>query len=124
MTILERLSLIKAGYNRKEIDAMIEEEKNNVTESAGEVLIKNPKPEEVSAPALSGADTDSEKGIETSPNDVNTDSTEAALNDALAEIEKLKSELKTAQDFNTQKDASETVNDDAKTVEDIVRSFM
>ena len=126
MTILERLSLIKAGYNRKEIDAMIEEEKNIETGTNSEGATHTTSHEQTStvetpAPALSGA------GVETgsdAPDDKNTDSTDAALKSAMEEIERLKGELKTAQEFNTKKDASETVDDDAKTVEDIVRSFM
>ena len=40
-------------------------------------------------------------------------------------IEKLKDELKKAQEFNKKKDVSDTVdNEDEKAVEDIVRSFM
>lgn len=125
MTILERLSLIKAGYNRKEIDAMIEEEKNIDTgtnsEGATHATTSHDATVETPAPASSGA------GAETAsdaPDDENTDSTDAALKNAMEEIERLKGELKTAQEFNTKKDASETVDDDAKTVEDIVRSFM
>lgn len=125
MTILERLSLIKAGYNRKEIDAMIEEEKNIDTgtnsEGATHATTSHDATVETPAPASSGA------GAETgsdAPDDENTDSTDAALKSAMEEIERLKGELKTAQEFNTKKDASETVDDDAKTVEDIVRSFM
>ena len=125
MTILERLSLIKAGYNRKEIDAMIEEEKNIDTgtnsEGATHATTSHDATVETPAPALSGA------GVETgsdAPDDENIDSTDDALKSAMEEIERLKGELKTAQEFNTKKDASETVDDDAKTVEDIVRSFM
>lgn len=122
MTILERLSLIKAGYNRKEIDAMIEEEKNIETGTNSEGATHEHKSDvETPAPALSGA------GVETgsdAPDDENNDSTDAALKSAMEEIEKLKGELKAAQEFNTKRDASETVDDDAKTVEDIVRSFM
>lgn len=122
MTILERLSLIKAGYNRKEIDAMIEEEKNTGTNSQGADTTSHDATEEAPAPALSGAGVESEN--EEAPTDSHNDSTDEALKEAMAEIEKLKGELKTAQEFNTQKEVSETVDDSAKTVEDIVRSFM
>lgn len=123
MTILERLSLIKAGYNRKEIDAMIEEEKNTGTNTQGaDTTTSHDATDETTAPASSGAGVESEK--EEAPTDSHSDSTDEALKEAMDEIEKLKSELKTAQEFNTQKDVSETVDDDAKTVEDIVRSFM
>ena len=123
MTILERLSLIKAGYNRKEIDAMIEEEKNTGTNTqSADTTTSHDATDEAPAPALSGAGVESEK--EEAPTDSHIDSTDEALKEAMAEIEKLKSELKTAQEFNTQKEVSKTVDDDAKTVEDMVRSFM
>lgn len=121
MTILERLSLIKAGYNRKEIDAMIEEEKNTSNANSSLGNGDNPAPDE------SGAGAPPEKVEDAPANNENTSdaSTDDALKDALAEIEKLKDELKQAQEFNKKKDVSDTVdNEDEKTVEDIVRSFM
>ncbi len=122
MTILERLSLIKAGYNRKEIDAMIEEEKNaSNADSSSLGNGANPAPDD------SGAGKQPETPEETPADNENTSdaATDDALKDALNEIEKLKGELKKAQEFNKTKDVSDTVDDeDAKTVEDIVRSFM
>lgn len=122
MTILERLSLIKAGYNRKEIDAMIEEEKNTSNADSSSLGNgDNPAPDE------SGAGAPPDKTEDTPADNENTSdtSTDDALKDALAEIDKLKDELKQAQEFNKKKDVSDTVdNEDEKTVEDIVRSFM
>lgn len=121
MTILERLSLIKAGYNRKEIDAMIEEEKNTSNADSSLGNGGNPAPDDSGAGAQ--PDTPDDAPADTD-NDSDT-STDEALKSALAEIETLKGELKKAQEFNKKKDVSDTVdNEDEKTVEDIVRSFM
>lgn len=120
MKLDEIIALAKAGYKKKDIDAIIAENEkpsHDANSSAsGESLVV----EETTNDAP--AETEEVEAVEEAPKE--SDIANEALSAAYAEIEKLKADLSAAQKLNTTKEVTNTVDNDAKTVEDMVRSFM
>lgn len=121
MKLDEIIALAKAGYKKKDIDAIIAENEkpsHDANSSAsGESLVVEDATND--APAAS---EEVVEVVEEVPKE--SDITNEALSAAYAEIEKLKADLNAAQKLNTTKEVTNTVDNDAKTVEDMVRSFM
>lgn len=115
MTLAEKLTLARAGYKKKEIEEM---------EKDGSSLPSQSETVETSVAINSTTDAEAVAEENTDEVEEKEDSTDEALKVAIAEIEKLKGDLKKAQDVNTRKEISSAVDDDAKTVDDMVRSFM
>lgn len=117
MKLDEIIALAKAGYKKKDIDAIVSE---NETKSSEENNISHGEAE-------STVDEKATVDSATTPEDeapTEEDITGEALKDAYAEIERLKKELTIAQNANVNKEVTDNGTEDAKTVEDMVRSFM
>ena len=119
MKLDEMIALAKAGYKKKDIDAIIASENEKANNPSHDANSENAgdSPAETES---TGEESATEEGAPTEEEDI----TNEALKDAYAEIESLKKDLAKAQAANVNKEVSDNGDDDAKTVEDIVRSFM
>ena len=116
MKLDEMIALAKAGYKKKDIDAIIESENNASREDAKPSLNAETSPVEESAGEESAPIEDEAPTEE--------DITSEALKNAYAEIESLKKDLAKAQAANVNKEVTNNSEEDSKTIEDMVRSFM
>ena len=123
MKIEDIIALAKAGYKKKDIDAIIASNKETKEENTDSHAFLSQASEETTTDSTSFdsvvADSESEES-ETESNDI----TEDALDIANAEIERLKNELAMAQEKNTRTEVTTTVSTDEETVNDMVKSFM
>lgn len=118
MKLDEMIALAKAGYKKKDIDAIIASENEKANNTSHDANSENAG----DSPAETESTGEESATEEAAPTE--EDITNEALKDAYAEIESLKKDLAKAQAANVNKEVSDNGDDDAKTVEDIVRSFM
>lgn len=116
MKLDEMIALAKAGYKKKDIDAIIESENNASREETKPSHDAETSPVEESAGEESAPVEDEAPTAE--------DITSEALKNAYAEIESLKKDLAKAQAANVNKEVTNDSEEDSKTIEDMVRSFM
>lgn len=116
MKLDEIIALAKAGYKKKDIDAIIA---SNDNETSRDNTTSQTTADDSAVESTTAEDS---APVEDAPTE--EDITSEALKDAYAEIESLKKDLAKAQAANVNKEVSDNGDDDSKTVEDIVRSFM
>ena len=123
MTIDEIIALAKAGYKKKDIDAIVASNEKKEEKTASDSFLSQPS-EETTTDLKVGetvvADSETNESEAEEANDI----TKEAIDIANAEIERLKKELAIAQEKNTRTEVTNTVSTDEETVNDMVRSFM
>ena len=119
MKLDEIIALAKAGYKKKDIDAIIASENEEKTTSRENTTSQ---PAETSPVEESAGEESASPAEDEAPTE--EDITGEALKEAYAEIESLKKDLAKAQAANVNKEVTENGEEDIKTVEDMVRSFM
>ena len=112
MNLLDIISLAKAGYKKSDIDELlsiqIDESENRDDNSTSTDEENTSKGDGVDFPEESDDAPDYEK----------------LYNELKDELERVKIDLKTAQENNIKKDVSTDIDDSMKNLEDVFRSFM
>ena len=112
MNLLDIISLAKAGYKKSDIDELLSvqiDESENHDDSSKSMDEENPSESD---------------GVDFPEESDETPDYEKLYNEIKNELEKVKIDLKTAQENNIRKDISDNDDDSLKNLEDVFRSFM
>ena len=113
MNIIDRITLLRAGYSRKEIDAMIEEDRKAAEQETEMLKQAAVAPAEAQKPAVSEPEEKEPEKIPSAPEP-----------DYKAEYEKEKAVREALQEENRRRDNKGNDISDEQALKDLVSSFI